>query len=262
MIGRWAKAAAMLVLFAAIVVDLGLATALLDHAPRDLPAALAALAALGGPGPRLALAGREALLGGAIAGAASAGAALLLGSAAALLSGAARALLLALLLVPGVTALLLGLLAATMLLAASGPVTAARAGYAVAVRPLGADWTLAIVLLPVAVAIVEPVARRLDDDGFRSLASLGIGPLRRLFAVALPAVLPAAVKAAIACFCLAAAILFLAAWPVPARQDAVAALAATVAVPPLAAAAFCAACVVALLAALLSRPVDAAVVRS
>lgn len=256
MIGRWGKAAAFLVLGSAAVVDLGLATALLDQAPRDLPAAWTRLAALAAPGPRLALAGRQAIVGGAVAGAASAGAALLLGPAVAQLAGPARALLLALLRLPALTLLLLGAMAGLLLVADSGPIAAALAGFAVATRKLGARWTLAVLLLPVAVGMVEAQARQLDRGGFESLATLGIGPLRRLLTIALPGVLPAAIRAAVGGFCAAGCALLLQAWPVPARQQAVAAAAAMLDIRPLAALAFCAAAGVAILAALLERTAE------
>lgn len=251
MIGRWARAASLLLLGAAAIVDLGLAAAVLENAPRDLPSAWGQLVSIAGPGPRLALAGRGALMGGALAGAAAAAAALLLGSAASVLSWPAREVLLALVRLPAIAVVLLALLAGALLLGASGPVTAALAGFAVATSRLGAPWTLAVVLLPVSVALVEAAARRLSHAGFQSLATMGLGPWRRVFAVALPAILPAAIRAAVAGFVVAAAVLFVANWPVPARQLAVVLVASTLPARPLAALAFCAATSVAVLAAAL-----------
>jgi ABC-type spermidine/putrescine transport system permease subunit I len=256
MIGRWGKAAAVVALGSAVVVDLGLAAAVLDHARDDLPAAWAALSAVSGPRPRLALAGRDALLGGAAAGVAAAAAALLLGAAAAVLTPGARAVLLALTRIPALCCLLIGVLSGALVLARSGPVAAALVGFAAATRPLGARWSLAIVLLPLAIGMVETAARRLDPEGSRSLATLGFGPLRRLFAINLPAVLPTVMTAAVVVFLLAAASLFVVAWPVPARQSEVSQLGATVALRPLAALSFCAAGVLAAITAFLGGPPD------
>ena len=251
--GRAGKALAFLALGLAAIVNLGVATTLLDHATIDLRAAWTALSQLAGPGPRLAIAGRAALLGGAMVGAAVAGAALLLGSAAAALPGFSAHLLRMLLLAPALTLVLTGLLGALVLVGESGPIAAALAGFAAATRALGAPWSLAVVLLPTACASVEAAARRLDHGGMEALSTLGVAPGRRFATIALPAVAPAAIRAGVAAFCAAACVLFAAVWAVPARQEAVAGLASGLPVPALMALAFCAAAVLAVIAGLLER---------
>ena len=252
MIGRWGKAAATVVLGAAVTVDLGLATALLDHASTDLPLAWSSLQGLQGPDPRLALAGRAALGSGAIAGLATAAAAIVAGCAAAQLSGATRALLIACIRLPAVTVLLIGV-GAAFLLARNGPIVASLGGVSVASRALGVLWTSVLIFLPVAALELERAARRLDQSGLESIATFGIGPLSRLFRIALPTVLSAAARVAVVGFATATVGFFLIAWPVPARQAAGSAVAATVAGPPLAALAFCAAAVLISVAAIGAR---------
>ncbi len=251
--GRAGKALAFLALGLAAIVNLGLATALLDHAAIDLQAAWTSLWLLAGPGRRLAVAGRVALMGGAVVGATVTGAALLLGSAAAALLGLPRRLLRMLLLAPALTLVLTGLLGALLLVGEGGPIAAALAGFAAATRPLGASWSLAVILLPTACATVEAAARRLDDGGMGALSTLGMAPWRRFVTVALPTVVPAAVRSGVAIFCMAACVLFAAAWPVPARQDAVAGLASGLPLSALMALAFCVAAVFAVITGLLGR---------
>jgi ABC-type sulfate transport system permease component len=253
MIGRWGTAAALLLLAIVAVADLGLAAAILDHAQRDVPGAVAALKNLPGPDARLALAGRQAIQQAAIAAAVASGAGLLLGCGAARLSGPAGALFLALLRIPALTALVTAILAWAALVTTFGPITASLAAFRLVCGPFGLVATLAVVLAPVVARTTERAARRLDRTAFESLATLGIGPLRRLISVAFPAVLPAAIKAGLVGFVVLAAGLFGRAWPVAARQDLAATAAASLDARALAALGLCAAVVLALAAAIILR---------
>jgi ABC-type Fe3+ transport system permease subunit len=253
MIGRWGTGAALLLLAIVAVADLGLAAAILDHAERDVPGAVAALKNLPGPDARLALAGRQAIREAAIAAAVASGVGLLLGCAAARLSGATGALFLALLRIPALTVLVTGILAWAALVATFGPVTSSLAAFRLVCGPFGVVATLAVVLLPVVARATERAARRLDRAAFESLATVGIGPLRRLVSIALPAVLPAAIKAGLVGFVVLAAGLFGRAWPVAARQDLLATAASGLDARALAALGLCAAVVLALAAAIIVR---------